>query len=185
MFNALFMAFLMSSRVLHINPFCSFPLNMDKSCSYLIEGNRAVGGHDVDGFPSTMSVYISSSNPLWVYKRKDKIARLLHYYVFLNIWSFSRLSCNNTNLYIPLLLKMTNTTGSFWRIIVSTSIPLNPKALSPSTQTTLDSGSWSLQYTAAAIANPRPTPIVPNVPASKRCLASLNNALDKFFLHLS
>ena len=85
MFNALFMAFLMSSRVLHINPFCSFPLNMDKSFSYLIEGNRAVGGHDVDGFPSTMSVYISSSNPLWVYKRKDKIARLLHYYVFLKI----------------------------------------------------------------------------------------------------
>ena len=82
MFNALFMAFLMSSRVLHINPFCSFPLNMDMSFSYLIEGNRAVGGHDVDGFPSTMSVYISSSNPLWVYKRKDKIARLLHYYVF-------------------------------------------------------------------------------------------------------
>ena len=74
MFNALFMAFLMSSRVLHINPFCSFPLNMDMSFSYLIEGNRAVGGHDVDGFPSTMSVYISSSNPLWVYKRRDKFA---------------------------------------------------------------------------------------------------------------
>ena len=189
MFNAFFMAFLMSSRVLHINPFCSFPLNKDKSFSYLIEGNRAVGGHDVDGFPSTMSVYISSSNPLWVYKRKDKLANccmamfslIFNVYV---IWIFLKFVENNTNLYIPLLLKMTNTTGSFWRIIVSTSIPLNPNALSPSTQITLDSGSWSLQYTAAAIANPRPTPIVPNVPASKRCLASLNNALDIIFLHL-
>ena len=94
---------------------------------------------------------------------------------FCIIWILSRPSKNNTNLYIPLLLKMTNTNGSFCRIIVSTSIPLNPNALSPSTQTTLDSGSWSLQYTAAAIANPRPTPIVPNVPASNRCLASLNS----------
>ncbi len=50
--------------------------------------------------------------------------------------------------------------------IVSTSMPEKPKALSPSIHTTL----WTLfcvcSKTAAAMANPGPTPIVPNVPAS-------------------
>ena len=51
--------------------------------------------------------------------------------------------------------------------MVSTSMPENPKALSPSTQTTRRPLSpLFLSRVAAAIANPRPTPIVPNVPAS-------------------
>lgn len=50
--------------------------------------------------------------------------------------------------------------------MVSTSMPENPKALSPSTQTTfLPLGSF-VSSAAAAMAKPRPTPIVPNVPAS-------------------
>lgn len=50
--------------------------------------------------------------------------------------------------------------------MVSTSMPENPKALSPSTQMTLFPGFLSLATIAAAIANPKPTPIVPKVPAS-------------------
>lgn len=51
--------------------------------------------------------------------------------------------------------------------MVSTSMPENPKALSPSTQTIRRPLSpLFLSRVAAAIANPRPTPIVPNVPAS-------------------
>lgn len=51
--------------------------------------------------------------------------------------------------------------------MVSTSMPENPKALSPSTQTILRPLSpLLLSRVAAAIAKPRPTPIVPNVPAS-------------------
>lgn len=50
--------------------------------------------------------------------------------------------------------------------MVSTSMPENPKALSPSTQMTRFPGLLSLATTAAAIANPKPTPIVPKVPAS-------------------
>lgn len=51
--------------------------------------------------------------------------------------------------------------------MVSTSMPENPKALSPSTHTILRPFSPLLRSSvAAAIAKPRPTPIVPNVPAS-------------------
>lgn len=50
--------------------------------------------------------------------------------------------------------------------MVSTSIPENPKALSPSTHTTLWPVFWFLCTVAAAMAKPRPTPIVPKVPAS-------------------
>jgi hypothetical protein len=50
--------------------------------------------------------------------------------------------------------------------MVSTSMPENPKALSPSTQMTRCPGFLSLATRAAAIANPKPTPIVPKVPAS-------------------
>lgn len=51
--------------------------------------------------------------------------------------------------------------------MVSTSMPENPKALSPSTHTILRPFSpLLLSSVAAAIAKPRPTPIVPNVPAS-------------------
>lgn len=51
--------------------------------------------------------------------------------------------------------------------MVSTSMPENPKALSPSTQTIRRPLSpLFVSRLAAAIANPRPTPIVPNVPAS-------------------
>lgn len=51
--------------------------------------------------------------------------------------------------------------------MVSTSMPENPKALSPSTQTILRPLSpLVFSAAAAAIAKPRPTPIVPNVPAS-------------------
>jgi len=50
---------------------------------------------------------------------------------------------------------------------VSTSMPENPNALSPWTQTTRVSGLWSRHQAAAAIAEPQPTPIVPNDPASR------------------
>lgn len=50
--------------------------------------------------------------------------------------------------------------------IVSTSMPEKPKALSPSTHTTRWPLPRSLSSTAEAMAKPRPTPIVPNVPAS-------------------
>lgn len=50
--------------------------------------------------------------------------------------------------------------------MVSTSMPENPKALSPSTQTTLLLLSLLFSTAAAAMAKPRPTPIVPKVPAS-------------------
>lgn len=51
--------------------------------------------------------------------------------------------------------------------MVSTSMPENPKALSPSTHTMRRPLSpLFFSRVAAAIANPRPTPIVPNVPAS-------------------
>ena len=53
---------------------------------------------------------------------------------------------------------------------VSSSIPENPNALSPCTHTTLlgvrEASVWLSASRAAAIANPIPTPIVPNVPAS-------------------
>lgn len=50
--------------------------------------------------------------------------------------------------------------------MVSTSMPENPNALSPSTQMTRCLGFLSLATIAAAMANPKPTPIVPKVPAS-------------------
>lgn len=50
--------------------------------------------------------------------------------------------------------------------MVSTSMPENPNALSPSTQMTRCPGFLSLATIAAAMANPKPTPIVPKVPAS-------------------
>lgn len=56
--------------------------------------------------------------------------------------------------------------GSVYLQMVSTSMPENPKALSPSTQMTRCPGLLSLATRAAAIANPKPTPIVPKVPAS-------------------
>lgn len=99
----------------------------------------------------------------------------------------------STPLYMPLLLTTMMTTGRLYLLkrdhtefrnstvvrvsiiqqwcthlhMVSTSMPEKPKALSPSTQTIL----WPLPLllfsnAAAAIAKPRPTPIVPNVPAS-------------------
>lgn len=58
--------------------------------------------------------------------------------------------------------------------IVSTSMPENPKALSPSTQTTLWPLFLLLSTAAAAIAKPRPTPIVPNVPASNLHVIRIN-----------
>src|SRR5208282_3085835 len=64
---------------------------------------------------------------------------------------------------MPPLLKMTVTIGSRYRQIVSISMPLKPKALSPSIATT----GLSL-VTAAAIAKPMPTPITPQVPQSRR-----------------
>lgn len=64
--------------------------------------------------------------------------------------------------------------------IVSTSIPENPKALSPSMQTTRFSGVWSLATIAAAIAKPSPTPIVPKVPAS-----SLNGRIQNYYPFIS
>lgn len=54
----------------------------------------------------------------------------------------------------------------FYLQMVSTSMPENPNALSPSTQMTRCPGLLSLATMAAAIANPKPTPIVPKVPAS-------------------
>lgn len=50
--------------------------------------------------------------------------------------------------------------------MVSTSMPENPNALSPSTQMTCCPGFLSLATKAAAMAKPKPTPIVPKVPAS-------------------
>jgi hypothetical protein len=59
-------------------------------------------------------------------------------------------------------------TGILYLAIVSTSIPLKPKAESPTTITT-----FFLGYKAyAAIANPNPTPIVPKVPASNLYLGA-------------
>jgi hypothetical protein len=46
-------------------------------------------------------------------------------------------------------------------------MPENPKAESPSTHITLLPGAKTLHHSAAAIAKPGPTPIVPNVPAGK------------------
>ena len=54
----------------------------------------------------------------------------------------------------------------FYLQMVSTSMPENPNALSPSTQMTRCPGFLSLATIAAAMANPKPTPIVPKVPAS-------------------
>ena len=50
--------------------------------------------------------------------------------------------------------------------MVSTSIPEKPKALSPSMHITLLPEFSARHQIAAAIAKPKPTPIVPNVPAS-------------------
>ena len=44
------------------------------SFPHLIEGNMAFTRHEVDELPSAMAVYISSSNPLDVYK-KTKICK--------------------------------------------------------------------------------------------------------------
>ena len=54
---------------------------------------------------------------------------------------------------------------------VSTSIPEKPNALSPCMHTTgpRSDGGLCCSKRAAAIANPQPTPIVPNVPASNLC----------------
>jgi len=56
--------------------------------------------------------------------------------------------------------------------MVSTSIPENPKAESPSTATTRRSGLTA----AAAMAYPSPTPMVPQVPASSRSLPSFTGS---------
>lgn len=56
--------------------------------------------------------------------------------------------------------------------MVSTSMPLNPKAESPSTATTSRSG----QVAAAAMAYPRPTPMVPQVPASSLVRGSVTGS---------
>lgn len=62
--------------------------------------------------------------------------------------------------------------------MVSTSRPENPKALSPSTQMTRCPGFLSLATTAAAMANPKPTPIVPKVPASSLLENKANETLQ-------
>ena len=64
---------------------------------------------------------------------------------------------------MPSLLKTTTQTGSLYRQIVSISMPQKPKALSPSTAST-----WQPVSTAAAIAEPMPTPMTPQVPTSSR-----------------
>lgn len=52
-------------------------------------------------------------------------------------------------------------------------MPLNPKAESPSMQNILfEEVPESLWTRAAAMAKPRPTPMVPNEPASKRFLGN-------------
>lgn len=53
----------------------------------------------------------------------------------------------------------------FYLQMVSTSMPENPNALSPSTQMTHRPEFLSLAAIEAALANPKPTPIVPEVPA--------------------
>src|SRR3954465_10717985 len=64
---------------------------------------------------------------------------------------------------MPLLLKTTTQTGRLYRQIVSTSLPENPKALSPSTAST------GLPVSiAAAMAKPMPMPMTPQVPTSRR-----------------
>ena len=67
-------AFFMSSLVLGIHSFSYLPLNIAMSFPHLIEGNMAFARHEVDELPSAMAVYISSSNPLDVYK-KTKICK--------------------------------------------------------------------------------------------------------------
>ena len=62
----------------------------------------------------------------------------------------------------------TDTTNVHYLCAVSTSIPEKPNALSPCMHTTgpRSDGGLFCSKRAAAIANPQPTPIVPNVPAS-------------------
>ena len=94
----------------------------------------------------------------------------------------SQLSLSNPR-YIPLLFITINTMGSLYLKqygngrgsgcgfvhhlhAVSSSIPENPKALSPWIQNTGGTVGVVCETRAAAIAKPHPTPIVPNVPAS-------------------
>ena len=72
-------AFFVSSLVSGIHSFSYLPLNIAMSFSHLIEGNTAFARHEVDELPSAMAVYISSSNPLDVY-RKTKIFKCVLQY---------------------------------------------------------------------------------------------------------
>lgn len=57
-------------------------------------------------------------------------------------------------------------------------MPENPNAESPSRQSILFRGEYFLAQNAAAIANPGPTPMVPNVPASRRCRGESCKKID-------
>ena len=79
-------AFFMPSLVLGIHSFSYLPLNIAMSFPHLIEGNMAFARHEVDELPSAMAVYISSSNPLDVYKKTKNLQ--VWFTIFLRI-SFS------------------------------------------------------------------------------------------------
>ena len=64
---------------LGINSFSYLPFNIAMIFPHFIESNMAFARHEVDELPSAMAVYISSSNPLDVY-RKTKIFKCVLQY---------------------------------------------------------------------------------------------------------
>ena len=64
---------------LGINSFSYPPLNIAMIFTHFLESNMAFARHEVDELPSAMAVYISSSNPLDVY-RKTKIFKCVLQY---------------------------------------------------------------------------------------------------------
>ena len=111
-----------------------------------------------------------NNNTLWVHKQAFQFR---HAHQALCIWHGAvcsssqahHLQLHPTYKYFP--AAATPEVCCTCLTIVSTSMPENPKALSPSTATT----SRSVQV-AAAIAYPNPTPMVPHVPASSLSLPS-------------
>ena len=64
---------------LGINSFSYIPLNIAMIFPHFLKSNMAFARHEVDELPSAMAVYISSSNPLDVY-RKTKIFKCVLQY---------------------------------------------------------------------------------------------------------
>ena len=82
------------------------------------------------------------------------------------------LTCSSESVFyddVKIILKLQSNISDIYTIYlqtVSSSIPENPMALSPSIHTTRLPGYLSWQCMQAAIAEPGPIPIVPKVPAS-------------------